>query len=59
MKIITKNKKAYYEYFIIEEFVAGIQLVNSEIKSIRLGKISIVESYCLFKNGELGTLEWA
>jgi len=50
---MIKNKKAYYDYFIIEEFVAGIQLVGSEIKSIRKGKASISESFCVFTDGEL------
>ena len=47
------NKKAGYEYELIDKFTAGIQLLGSEIKSIRAGKASIKESYCLFVNGEL------
>ena len=48
-----KNKKAAFEYFFIEEFTAGIVLTATEIKSIRLGKASLVDTYCLVINGEL------
>jgi SsrA-binding protein len=51
--ILIKNKKAYFEYFIIDEYVSGIQLLGTEIKSIRNGKVSISESYCSFINNEL------
>ncbi|MCU0370605.1 MAG: SsrA-binding protein SmpB [Bacteroidales bacterium] len=51
--ISIKNKKAYFEYFLLEEFVAGIQLTGTEIKSIREGKASFVDSYCAFIEGEL------
>jgi SsrA-binding protein len=48
-----RNKKAYYEYEILEKFVAGIVLQGTEIKSIRQGKASIKEGFCYFKDGEL------
>ena len=48
-----KNKKAGHEYFLLQEFTAGIQLSGTEIKSIREGKASIVDAYCTFKNDEL------
>jgi SsrA-binding protein len=48
-----RNKKARYRYFLLDEFVAGIQLTGTEIKSIRSGKASIVEAFCKFKKGEL------
>lgn len=51
--ISIKNKKAYFDYEIVEEYVAGIVLVSSEIKSIRLGKVSLVDCYCYFANHEL------
>ena len=51
--ISIKNKKAYFEYFLLEEFDAGIQLTGTEIKSIREGKASFVDSFCSFVNGEL------
>ena len=48
-----KNKKAAFEYFFIEEFTAGIVLTGTEIKSIRLGKASLVDTYCTIINNEL------
>jgi SsrA-binding protein len=51
--IQIKNKKASFEYFFIEEFTAGIVLTGTEIKSIRLGKASLVDTYCTIINGEL------
>ena len=52
-QINIRNKKAYHDYEILEKYVAGIQLQGTEIKSIRMGKVSLVESYCLFENNEL------
>jgi len=52
MKTITQNKKARHDYFIEETFEAGLQLFGSEIKSIRLGKVNLNDSYVTFKNGE-------
>jgi SsrA-binding protein len=46
------NKKAFFEYHISDKFVAGVQLTGTEIKSIRLAKVSLVDSYCLILNGE-------
>jgi SsrA-binding protein len=51
--ISIKNKKAAFEYFLLEEFDAGIMLTGTEIKSIREGKASFVDSFCSFVNGEL------
>ncbi len=51
--ISIKNKRAGFEYEFIETFTAGIQLTGTEIKSIRLGKASIIEGYCFIKDGEL------
>ena len=48
-----KNKKASFEYFFVETFTAGIVLTGTEIKSIRLGKASLVDTYCLIINGEI------
>ena len=48
-----KNKKAAFEYFFIEELTAGIVLTGTEIKSIRLGKASLVDTYCTIIRGEL------
>jgi len=52
-KINIRNKKAFHDYVILEKYVAGLQLQGAEIKSIRQGKVSLVESYCLFQNNEL------
>jgi SsrA-binding protein len=51
--IVIKNKKASHEYEFLEKFIAGIQLTGTEIKSIRSGKATLVDSYCLFRKGEL------
>ena len=48
-----KNKKAYYDYEIVEKLFAGIQLAGTEIKSIRQGKVSMGDSYCYFIKNEL------
>jgi SsrA-binding protein len=51
--ITIKNKRATFDYEILEQWTAGIVLTGTEIKSLRLGKASLVESYCYFSNGEL------
>jgi SsrA-binding protein len=48
-----RNKKARFEYHLEDIYQAGIQLSGTEIKSIRNGKASILESYCIYKNGEV------
>ena len=48
-----RNKKASFEYFFVDTYTAGIVLTGTEIKSIRLGKASLVDTYCYFANGEL------
>jgi len=53
MEIFAENKKAYFNYEIKEKFLAGIVLIGQEVKSIRLGRISLAGSYVVFKNGEL------
>ena len=52
-KKICVNKKAYFEYNILEKNIAGIQLQGSEVKSIRAGKVSITEAYCYILDGEI------
>jgi SsrA-binding protein len=52
-KIIAKNKKAYFNYELLETLEAGISLLGSEVKSIREGRISLKESYAEVKNGEV------
>lgn len=48
-----KNKKAAFEYFFVDEYTAGIVLTGTEIKSIRLGKASLVDTYCYIHNNEI------
>jgi len=52
-RIIANNKKAYHDYFIEEKTEAGIALVGTEVKSIRMGKCSIKESFIRVENGEM------
>ncbi len=51
--INIKNKRAAHEYFLLQDFTAGIQLTGTEIKSIREGKATIVDAYCTFRGNEL------
>ncbi len=51
--IEIKNKRASFDYEFVERFMAGIVLSGTEIKSIRAGKASLVDSYCYFSGGEL------
>jgi SsrA-binding protein len=51
--MLIKNKKSTYEYFLLDDYVAGIKLVGTEIKSIRDGKASLVDSFCSFIGEEL------
>jgi len=53
MRVIAKNKKAFFNYEILESHEAGISLLGSEVKSIREGKISLKESYAEIKAGEV------
>lgn len=53
IKIITKNKKANHDYYILETYDVGIVLKGTEIKSIRNNKVSINDAYCDIKNNEL------
>jgi len=52
-RINIKNKRASFEYAFIDRFTAGIVLSGTEIKSIRMGKASLVDTYCYFVAGEL------
>lgn len=51
--ILIRNKKASHDYFFLEQFTAGIQLTGTEIKSLRMGKANLSDSYCIFHDGEL------
>ena len=52
MKIVATNKKAYHDYFVEETYEAGIELVGTEVKSVRLGKVYLRDSYVSLKSGE-------
>ncbi len=52
-KINIRNKKASYEYELLEKYACGMVLTGSEIKSMRQGKVSLQEAYCVFHNNEL------
>ena len=53
IKIIAQNKKAWHDYFVLEQMEAGIELVGTEVKSIRNGGVNLKDSFCSVKNGEL------
>lgn len=53
MKMEIKNRSAYYEYFIDDKYVAGMVLTGTEVKSLRAGRASFNDSYCLINKGEL------
>lgn len=53
MKIITVNRKAFFDYSIIEKHTAGIKLQGSEVKSVRNNDVSINEAYCFIQDGEV------
>lgn len=53
VKLIANNKKAYHDYFIEDTYEAGICLVGTEVKSLRMGKCSIKESFIRIENGEV------
>jgi len=52
-KIITVNRKARHDYFVLETFEAGIELVGTEVKSIRQGGVNLKDSWCSVDDGEL------
>ncbi len=53
IRVIANNKKAYHDYFIDETYEAGIELHGTEVKSVRMGKVSIKEAYIQIKNEEV------
>lgn len=53
IKVIAKNKKAYHEYFIEQKYEAGIELLGTEVKSLRAGKANLKDSWCNIVKGEL------
>ena len=53
IKIAAQNRKAYHDYFVEDRYEAGIELFGTEVKSIRAGKASMVDTFCYFDKGEL------
>ena len=53
VKLIAQNKKAFHDYFIEEKYECGIELVGTEVKSLRLGQVNIKDSYASIENGEV------
>ncbi|MEG0962760.1 MAG: SsrA-binding protein SmpB [Lachnospiraceae bacterium] len=53
IKLIANNKKAFYDYFIEDKYEAGISLVGTEVKSLRMGKGSVKESFIRMEQGEM------
>ena len=53
MKVIASNKKAFHDYFVEETLEAGVVLVGTEVKSVRLGAVNLRDSYAVIKGGEV------
>ena len=53
MKIVATNKKAFHDYFVIDSFEAGINLVGGEVKSVRAGEVNLKDSYAVIRGGQL------
>ena len=53
MKLITTNKKAFHDYFVVETLECGINLIGCEVKSLRKGEVNLADSYCRVENGNL------
>ena len=52
-KTISENRKARHEYFVLESMETGIELMGTEVKSLRLGQVNLKDSWCSIDNGEL------
>lgn len=53
VKVMARNREAYHEYFVEEELEAGIELVGTEVKSIRAGTLNLKDAWCGIKDGEI------
>ena len=53
IKVVARNREAYHEYFVEEEMEAGIELLGTEVKSIRQGTLNLKDAWCGIKDGEL------
>ncbi len=52
-KTIAKNKKAYFDYFVLSTYEAGIELYGTEVKSVRAGSVNLKDSFCSIDDGQL------
>lgn len=52
-RTVAQNKKAYHDYFVLEEYEAGIELFGTEVKSIRQGRVTLKDAWCSIDNGEI------
>lgn len=53
MKVLNKNRAAFFEYIILSSYMAGVQLKGSEVKSIRNGSFNVSEAFCFINEGEI------
>ena len=53
IKLIANNKKAYHDYFVEDKYEAGIELVGTEVKALRLGQVNLKDSWCTVDGGEM------
>jgi SsrA-binding protein len=53
IKIITDNRKARHDYFFIDNYEAGMELLGTEVKSLRAGRVNLTDAYCRVENGEM------
>ncbi|MBE6701334.1 MAG: SsrA-binding protein SmpB [Ruminococcaceae bacterium] len=53
IKLVANNKKAYHDYFVEEKFEAGIELVGTEVKSLRMGQVNLKDAWCRVNDGEM------
>lgn len=52
-RTVAQNKKAYHDYFVLEEYEAGIELFGTEVKSIRQGRVNLKDAWCSIDSGEI------
>lgn len=52
-RTVAQNKKAYHDYFVLEEYEAGIELFGTEVKNIRKGRVNLKDAWCSIDNGEI------
>lgn len=53
VKVVAQNRKAHHDYFVEDQFEAGIELFGTEVKSIRAGQVNLKDAYCIAKDGQM------